>query len=434
MLDFNAEERMRIEFHGDERPGFYDPQAGFVPLDPAQYTDAVEQSHIHNVVFSSPARSLFCGTFAYTVIAFLVGVVIAVSVGMIWFKLKLSDELDEDTDTIKVGNILGGMCAGVVITVLNIIFSGIAETLTNWENHRTDTQHENALVRKLFAFNFVNSYLPLFWVAFIAPSASVAGALHDPPQPDTMTALAVQLGSMLTTRQITAQIIEMSIPFVKRKLRERKGDVELVDLPRHEREQRLLPFEGTIGEFTELVVQFGYVTMFTAAFPPAAIFAMLNNIYEIRLDSRKILTTNRRPFPTGAADIGTFLHLVNGIGFLAVAINFVLIGFVSTQLRDQYTDKPLDNFTMLLVVVIAEHVMVLAKAALGIAIPDTPAWVARGVALNKHEMGLRLGRGGRAPLTESAVQQAADRITAGADGIERVQTMDGKFLLRKASQ
>ena len=41
-------------------------------------------------------------------------------------------------------------------------------------------------------------------------------------------------------------------------------------------------------------LQFGFVTMFVTAFPLAPLFALINNIIEIRLDAIKMLTMERR--------------------------------------------------------------------------------------------------------------------------------------------
>ena len=57
-------------------------------------------------------------------------------------------------------------------------------------------------------------------------------------------------------------------------------------------------------EYLELVIQFGFVTLFVAAFPLAPFFAFLNNIVEIRLDAYKFLVLSRRYVAFRAADIG----------------------------------------------------------------------------------------------------------------------------------
>lgn len=56
------------------------------------------------------------------------------------------------------------------------------------------------------------------------------------------------------------------------------------------------------------VIQFGMVTLFVASFPLAPLFALLNNIIEIRLDAKKYVTEVRRPIAAKAKDIGRCLQ------------------------------------------------------------------------------------------------------------------------------
>jgi anoctamin-7 len=46
-------------------------------------------------------------------------------------------------------------------------------------------------------------------------------------------------------------------------------------------------------ESRNLVLQFGFITIFVAAFPIAPLFALLNNWIEIRLDARKLIRETR---------------------------------------------------------------------------------------------------------------------------------------------
>ena len=55
------------------------------------------------------------------------------------------------------------------------------------------------------------------------------------------------------------------------------------------------------------VLQFGFLTIFCAAFPLAPLFALMNNIMEIRVDANKFTTQLRRPIAERAATIGQLL-------------------------------------------------------------------------------------------------------------------------------
>ena len=52
------------------------------------------------------------------------------------------------------------------------------------------------------------------------------------------------------------------------------------------------------------VIQYGFVTIFVAAFPLAPFFAWVNNVVEIRLDASKFIQVFRRPVAQRAQDIG----------------------------------------------------------------------------------------------------------------------------------
>lgn len=73
--------------------------------------------------------------------------------------------------------------------------------------------------------------------------------------------------------------------------------------------------------FTRLVIQYGFVTLFVAAFPLAPLFALLNNIFEIRLDAYKLVTQLRRPIAEPVESIGAWYGILQGITYTALFTN-----------------------------------------------------------------------------------------------------------------
>ena len=69
------------------------------------------------------------------------------------------------------------------------------------------------------------------------------------------------------------------------------------------------------------MIQYGFVTIFVAAFPLAPLAALINNIIEIRLDAYKYVTQLRRPVATRAQDIGIWYGILQGVTFIAVLSN-----------------------------------------------------------------------------------------------------------------
>ncbi|KAL0616527.1 Anoctamin-9 [Plecturocebus cupreus] len=76
------------------------------------------------------------------------------------------------------------------------------------------------------------------------------------------------------------------------------------------------------------VVQYGFTTIFVAAFPLAPLLALFN-LVEIRLDAIKMVQLQRRLVPHKAKDIGTWLQVLETIGVLVVIANGMVIAFSS---------------------------------------------------------------------------------------------------------
>lgn len=62
--------------------------------------------------------------------------------------------------------------------------------------------------------------------------------------------------------------------------------------------------QGTLQDYQEMFIQFGYVVLFSSAFPLAAMCALINNIIEIRSDALKLCTSLQRPFGLRVENIG----------------------------------------------------------------------------------------------------------------------------------
>ena len=69
------------------------------------------------------------------------------------------------------------------------------------------------------------------------------------------------------------------------------------------------------------MLQFGFITIFVAAFPLAPLFALLNNWVEIRLDAQKFVCETRRAVAERAENIGIWFRIMEMIAQLAVISN-----------------------------------------------------------------------------------------------------------------
>ncbi|XP_023191345.1 anoctamin-8-like isoform X3 [Xiphophorus maculatus] len=165
-----------------------------------------------------------------------------------------------------------------------------------------------------------------------------------------------------------------------------------IALTQAEIESCMQTYEGTLQDYQEMFIQFGYVVLFSSAFPLAAMCALINNIIEIRSDALKLCTGLRRPFGQRVENIGQWQTAMEAMGLIAIIVNCYLIGQCG-QLQRLF--PWLSPEMTIISIVLLEHFAILLKYVIHVAIPDIPGWVAdemakleyrRREAFKKHEL------------------------------------------------
>jgi hypothetical protein len=260
---------------------------------------------------------------------FLISLMILLVIGCVSciFVINFYISQSEDSTVSTLGSPLSSVLNALQIQVLNYFYGELAVWLTVRENHKTDTDYEDALITKLFAFQFVNSYASFFYVAFIKqPSGSACQ--YD----SCMAELSMSLAIVFGTRLFVGNAQEVLIPAVQSALRARadRGENKATKLTRAEQEFTLETYDtlqGTLDDYAELAIQYGYTTLFVAAFPLAPLMAYISNIVEIRSDGYKLMFFYKRSIPTGVEDIGTWMGIFQVISMASVISNAGLVAF-----------------------------------------------------------------------------------------------------------
>ncbi|XP_036978030.1 anoctamin-2b isoform X6 [Acanthopagrus latus] len=286
-------------------------------------------------------------------ILFMFGLTFSAVFGVIIYRITVSALMAMSPDPETKSNVRVTVTATaviinlVVILILDEIYGAVALWLTELEIPKTETNFEERLILKAFLLKFMNAYAPIFYVAFF--KGRFAGRpgnyvyvfndfrMEECAPGGCLIELCIQLSIIMLGKQlIQNNIFEIGIPKLKKLVRaiKDKGSAE------KEREEErppqqwnldyaLAPFEGLTPEYMEMIIQFGFVSLFVASFPLAPLFALLNNVIEIRLDAKKFVTELRRPVAVRAKDIGIWYNILSGMGKFSVIINAFVISFTS---------------------------------------------------------------------------------------------------------
>ncbi|XP_014430071.2 anoctamin-1 isoform X3 [Pelodiscus sinensis] len=287
-------------------------------------------------------------------IIFMIGLTFAIVFGVIIYRISTAAALaisstNSGRSSVRVTVTATAVIINlVVIIILDEVYGCIARWLTQIEVPKTDKNFEERLIFKAFLLKFVNAYTPIFYVAFFKgrfvgrPGDYVyifhSFRMEECAPGGCLMELCIQLSIIMLGKQlIQNNLFEIGIPKMKKLIRyiklkrQRPLDHEehMKKKQRYEVDYNLEPFAGLTPEYMEMIIQFGFVTLFVASFPLAPLFALLNNIIEIRLDAKKFVTELRRPVAVRAKDIGIWYNILRAVGKLAVIINAFVISFTS---------------------------------------------------------------------------------------------------------
>lgn len=359
MVGFEEAEQNRPQFKGEK---MLSPISG----KPALYFSRVERFY----------RSLF----SQSIVILMVMIVIAVIAVIFAIRIALASA-GFTVAGVDMSSVVASILISLQIQFLNGFFGDVAIRLNNQENHRTDTEYEDSLIAKTFCFQFVNSFASLFYIAFVKPfiptidpCSGIGGSC--------MGELQTTLGTIFLTRLAIGNLTEVGIPLFSAWLEKRRRKAvsekrldkrneeeysqkygtnssegvelsmvndetvhnELYDLEQARKDMSdiektfIMPeynvMLGTFDDYAEMTIQFGYTTMFVAAFPLATVLSLINNYVEIRVDGWKLCHVYRRPEPRSCEDIGTWYVILELISLSSIFINAGLVAYSGNNTID----------------------------------------------------------------------------------------------------
>ncbi|CAH2246746.1 anoctamin-7 [Pelobates cultripes] len=279
----------------------------------------------------------------YRIIIFLV----VVKSGMIYSSASL------------ITSVSSSVLSLIITLILSRIYVSLAHFLTQWEMHRTETQYEDAFTFKVFIFEFVNYYSTPIYIAFLkgrflgypGNETTIFRYRNENCKPGgCLIELAQQMLIIMVGKQVLNNIKEFLFPKLElcwhRMTLSSNKDQKNEQINPWERDYQMITYKGLFDEYLEMVIQFGFITIFVAACPLAPLFALLNNWIEVRLDAKKFACEYRRPVATRAQDIGIWMSILEAITSIAVIGNAFLVAFTSDILpRAYYQYKMNGNLT-----------------------------------------------------------------------------------------
>ncbi|XP_055372049.1 anoctamin-8 [Condylostylus longicornis] len=433
--------------------------------------------------------------FRYFVSFPIIGVCLLIVFIVMFLMLRFQDWWDSklpEGSIISCLSVIPKVLLAGAITLMDEAYYKLAVWLNDKENYRLQSKYENHLIAKVALFQFVNSFLSLFYIAFyirdeeklkeqlagLLISRQIIGNLRESALPYMieqwkLAKLSFKLGGALsptqlisesnsgsgiggssstivsgrtfdtalksatTTTSAAASTVAATLLNQRSSVGSKSSSEELLNIKKQQEQQQqqqqqeklrsshpsvntnngndngggniggsssgigiseqqfhskrnigqaeiestLNKYDGTFSDHLEMLVQMGYVVLFSAAFPLAGLCALANNLLEIRSDAFKLAHVHQRPFGQRVANIGTWQNALSVLSLAAVIVNCALIG-LSGQVSRLWPGLTTAQTIMLIVAL--EHIMLGLRSALTWLLPELPSWLAAEIARAEH--------------------------------------------------
>lgn len=300
--------------------------------------------------------------FAMSLVTVILTGVLLVCFVMIYLLLRHQARSKTSGTTLGYSNriMLYSLFLAVLVEFFNWLLTLIAEKLTRWENHRTQTEYEFHLLMKIMAFKFVNSFFVLYWVAFFKNHANLLGVAMQCYRGDCFLDLQSQLIIFVLVRLTLANSIEYFFPkalaFVRGASERRKtvihnlqsyDKLELADMSAPEIQAKKEPYES-FTDFDETLISHGYATLFAVCAPWVMTLTLIWVVVETVIDVKGLTEVRKRPRPERVRGNEPWTTAFEVYGNIAAVTNITLLVFSSqTYVELRLTERLVLYFYLL---------------------------------------------------------------------------------------
>ena len=295
--------------------------------------------------YISGVKAAFRRYVSYIVLFFMI-ILIVVGVYLIfYFKVILIEKYPEKQTLIGITSAIENTA---LILIMSNIYYAIAYKLNDWQNHRKDFQKTNALAVKFIIYDFINNYYPLFYIAFIKKST-----LFGTKEPEEcygfggnnscLEEIEIQLYTILLIN-FGMNFLEIGMPLfykgarmiaLKKKL-EIKGinlgenfDETNSPLSPHSIDHQMILDEYTemIYEYTEIILDLGYLLLFGVVAPLVPILVLLLVYTEKFFDTYKIFFLTRVKLLDKSTGLNIYNSIIKYVVYIGMFSNVAFLIF-----------------------------------------------------------------------------------------------------------
>ena len=265
--------------------------------------------------------------FSYLVLLIMISSTCAITYLLFYYKKsKLKPDSKENYWYNTSINVAYASINAVQIKIFNYIYTFLATKLNQWENYKKDYQRLNDLAVKIIIFDFMNCYSSGFYIGFVKP------ALKEECVVTCLQELETQLYTTYLINFVL-NIFEIGNPYLMYKFFEyqykKNSKSKINEIKTHSVIHQMLCNELStmIYEYNEMIINFGYVCLFSVTAPLTPIILLILVWVEKLVDVFKMFFLVRISIIEETTGINIYNDLAKSLMFIGMLTNVGMLLF-----------------------------------------------------------------------------------------------------------
>ncbi|CAG9323027.1 unnamed protein product [Blepharisma stoltei] len=214
------------------------------------------------------------------------------------------------------------------IVFMQKIYDYVAFKLTNYEDHKLQSEFENSLIMKRVVYQLVNYFSRLIYLAFIKEHFEIC--YHNNCTDDLSLNLWIFyiVYIIFNISQVILKLLGANARYKaedsKIKIQYNKGEIPRMEISHLEAEGKFSKID-LIDEYLPLAMNYGFIVLFCIAFPLGPLIFWLYNVALLKLNSYKIIYYSKRPMPEVSGGIGIWNDIIKFLSYAGLITNIGLL-------------------------------------------------------------------------------------------------------------
>lgn len=240
-------------------------------------------------------------------------------------------------------DIYASVCLSLQIVVLGLIWNELTPRLTDWENHKYQSDYYDSYLWKQCLFQAVNNYSAFFYLAVkqrYTPAGCPPGGCLMILRMQLIMALIILAACAILQVFLSGLMVNWALYDEDSKI-EKAAETENTNYQRYytEEQSKLMDYRlrEQIQSMVQLVIALGFVLFFGAIVPVTIPLCLVVFVLTLRSSAYMLLTYTKRPPPRKQLGIGRWRQVIN----MFMYGNVIFTGILTISYRPGLREAPM---------------------------------------------------------------------------------------------